>query len=364
MYKNRHFGLSVGVLFLLLCAPLQAQVADQQPEQFAATATAVDGASLLTSSYLITLWGIEPIEVSGSSVALRARTDLDNMMAGQAVSCEVKEWRQGRPSARCLSAREVDLGLAMVEAGYAVVDRPAVSGTVFENQYITAEQNAQKEERGGWALGEKDTAFLKYFFNNETFVYGWVLGVIGLPLIGFLLTWLLITARLSAMERYLQKTIGESEARQKDLREQERFVVASMIEGELSANKGKLEAFIIIYKDLLKSLRQSKEHRYQTNGEIVHDAPLLERAVFESNLNRLDLLGAAMAGEIVGLYGHIHSNPNYTTLDGSIALDEAILKVQKVVVDAESLIPRIDKIIQSLHVTIRDRQTRQVKSSR
>src|SRR5690606_30615905 len=110
--------------------------------------------------------------------------------------------------------------------------------------------------------------------------------------------------------------------------------------------------------DLLKSLRQSKDHRYQVSGEIVHDAPILERTVFEGNIKRLELLGAGVAGGVVGLYGHIQSNPNYTTLDASVPLDEAILKVQKVVMDAESLIPRMDKIVQSLHVTIRDKQMR------
>ncbi len=359
MHKKRHFPLYVILLSAFLSLPVAAQDANQRPEQFASTATAVDGVNLLTNRYMISLWGVEPIEAAGTTLSIKARTTLDNLIGGQPVRCEVKEWRSDRPVARCLNAQEVDLALAMITAGYAVVDRPLVSGSVFDTQYKAAEQKAQEEQAGGWVETAKDSAFMKYFGNDERLVSGWILGVILIPLITFVLLTALLMARFSRMERYLQNTIGESEARSKELREQERFVVASMIEGELSANKGKLEAFIIIYKDLLKSLRQSKEHRYQTNGEIVHDAPLLERAVFESNMNRLNLLGSSMAGEVVGLYSYVQSNPKYTTLDSSIPVDEAILKVQKVVADAESLIPRIDKIIQSLHVTIRDKQTRQ-----
>ena len=130
-----------------------------------------------------------------------------------------------------------------------------------------------------------------------------------------------------------------------------------MIEGELSANKGKLEAFIIIYKDMLKTLRLGKGYQGGA-GEIVHEAPALERSVYEANTGRLDVLGTSMATEIVALYGQIEANPSYTTLDASIPQEEAIIKVQKVVSDAEGLIPKIDKIIDSLHVTIRDKQHR------
>lgn len=356
----------MGLLAGLMLVPGMAGAQEQaRPEEFAVTATAVDGGNLLTSRYLVALWGIEPIDVAGTSVALKARTALDNLIGGQAVHCEVKQWQADRPVSRCLNSRETDLALAMLAAGYAVVDRPVVAGTVFENQYKIAEKKAQDEGLGGWSGGTgKAGGWDDYFGGNRKLVYGWLLGVIAIPLMGLIALGAFMMLRLNALRQYMEETIGASESRRKDLREQERFVVASMIEGELSANKGKLEAFIIIYNDLLKSLRQAKEHRYQTNGEIVHDAPLLERAVFDNNINRLDLLGANMAGEVVGLYSHIQSNPKYTTLDGSVPLDEAILKVQKVVSDAEGLIPRIDKIIQSLHVTIRDKQARTVTANR
>jgi hypothetical protein len=316
----------------------------------------------LTGRYMITLWGVEPIEAAGTTVALKARTTLDNFIAGQPVRCEVKEWRGDRPVARCLSAQEKDLGLAMVESGYAVIDRPVVSGSVFDVQYKAAETKAQSAAVGGWGMGRPTGGgFVEYFNGSTQLVQAWLIGVVVLPLTGLLLLGAYLRARISRLEEYVHETIGGSETRKQELHEQERFVVASMIENELSANKGKLEAFIIIYNDLLKSLRQSKDHRYQVSGEIVHDAPLLERVVFESNLNRLELLGPNLAGEIVGVYSHIQSNPNFTTLDASIPLDEAILKVQKVITDAESLLPRIDKIIQSLHVTIRDKQARSLR---
>lgn len=362
MSKTRLFPLLLVALAGIITVPAMAQEASARPEQFAAAATAIDGVSLLTGRYMIALWGIEPVEAAGTTIALKARTALDNLVGGQPVRCEVKEWRGDRPVARCLNGRETDLALAMIEGGYAVVDRPAVSGSVFDVQYKEAETKAQHDGTGGWALSaQSGGGFADYFQGNEQLVYGWIIGVLALPLLAGLLIGMGLAARIGRLEKYIRETIGESEARKQVLREQERFVVASMIENELSANKGKLEAFIIIYNDLLKSLRQSKEHRYQVNGEIVHDAPLLERNVFENNINRLEMLGAGMAGEIVGIYGHIQSNPNYTTLDASVPLDEAILKVQKVVSDAESLIPRMDKIIQSLHVTIRDKQARPVR---
>lgn len=357
--NNTRYSLLLIVIFAFFIAiPVSAQDAPSvRPEQFGASATAVDGANLLTSRYLITLWGVEPVEASGTTLSLKARTILDNIIGGKPVQCEVKEWHGDRPVARCLNAQEIDLALAMIEAGYATVDRPAVSGSVFDVPYRTAETKAQQNAMGGWSIGQAQESGLAAYFNgNDQLIYAWLIGVLALPLLGVLFVASVLGARLVRLEKYLEQTIGEAETRQKTLREQERFVVASMIENELSANKGKLEAFIIIYNDLLKSLRQSKEHRYQASGEIVHDAPLLERTVFEGNLNRLDLLGPAAAGEIVAVYSHIQSNPNYTTLDASVPMDEAILKVQKVVSDAESLIPKMDKIIQSLHVTIRDKQ--------
>lgn len=364
MCKMRHFYLPILFLTSLYAAPpALSQDAARPPEQFASTATAIDGVSLLTNRYMVTLWGVEPIEATGTTLAIKARTALDNLINGQPVTCEVKEWRSGRPVARCLNAQEADLALSMVQNGYAVADRPGISGTVFDAQYKDAEKKAQHDEKGGWADAAKDTSFLKYFAGNDRFVYGWIIGVFLLPLLAALFGVLFLSVRFSRLEAYLKDTLGASEARKKELREQERFVVASMIEGELSANKGKLEAFIIIYKDLLKSLRQSKDRNYQVHGEIVHDAPLLQRIVYESNINRLNLLGSSIAGEVVGLYGHIQSDPQYTTLNAAVPMDEAILKVQKVVSDAEALIPRIDKIIQSLHITIRDNQMRQMRSS-
>lgn len=362
MLKNCLFCL-YALLVVLGAIPAHLAVAqEQKPEEFVTGATAIDAATLYTNRYLISLWGIEPANIS-AAVTLKARTYLDNVIGGQPVHCEVKNWQGERPLARCLTAQEVDIGLSMVDAGYAVVDRAAVSSTVFSDSYLDAENDAQGKSLGAWADEGGGHAFLKYFNNDEGLVYGWLAGVLIVPVLCLLIICLITITRFDRLEKYLKETIGESEARKKDLRDQERFVVASMIEGELTANKGKLEAFIIIYKDLLKSLRQAKEHRYQTSGEIVHDAPLLERAVYDNNINRLELLGVTMAGEVVGLYADIQSNPNYTTLDATVPLDQAILKVQKVVLDAEKLIPKIDKIIQSLHVTIRDKQTRQARTA-
>src|SRR6185503_4926696 len=116
-----------------------------------------DPVTLTDGDKFIKLWGVENIE-GGAAFVLKARTALDNAIGDQAVQCEIKERRGAEIFAQCVNARDLDLGLFMLQQGYVSADRATLSGSIFEDAYVQAETDAQKRNVGVWSSRRGNSA--------------------------------------------------------------------------------------------------------------------------------------------------------------------------------------------------------------
>lgn len=150
---------------------------------------------------------------------------------------------------------------------------------------------------------------------------------------------------------------AEKDAREGELRARERLVIAASMESELLANKTKIEAFLLIYQELLRSLRDpGKAPKYKLGGEIVHEKPALSRNIFDAYISRLELFGPTIAGELSQLYAQIEEDPEYKTLNPEMSQDQAINMVESIVLNAKNLLEPLEKNIGALNVIIRTKK--------
>ena len=157
-------------------------------------------------------------------------------------------------------------------------------------------------------------------------------------------------------------------AQEDRMRSREKYVLATMLEAELASNRGKLEAFMVINRDLLNSLKNAKEqsiqHKYQVSSEIVQNKPGLTRSVFDGNTDKLELLGQHIVKDVVDLYENVNTESTYLTLEQDLSIEEAIGKVQRIVLEAEAMMEPIDGLTNALHIILRDRKAAKRQSSR
>lgn len=321
-------------------------------DEFAATATALDAAALMTERTRVALWGIEPVDSAAGSLALEARTRLDDLMAGRPVRCKVMGWEGSTPVAQCFTAQDVELSVEMLRGGFAVVDRPAVIGSVFEKSFFDAERQARTVGKGAWI----DIKNRQTTYRTEEFL-GWALAVLILgPLVGFAVVAAINALGFRRMLALQREQIDGILVRQDQMREREKFVISAMFEAEINANKIKLDAFMIIYEELLRNLRDAgRQQRFRQTGEIVHEQPPLNRAIFDAYKDRLEILGSQLAVDITRIYSTINADPEYITLEPGMPIDKAVQKVEGIIDDARSLIPPMDKVLSGLSVIIRDK---------
>ncbi len=327
------------------------ETAQARPEQFAAAATAVDAQTLLTERFTVHLFGIEAVESAQFPVKIQARTLLDDRIGGGAVRCRVLGWEEDDPVAQCTAPTEEDLAIVMLREGFAVADRAMLRGSVYENPYFAAETEARKESRGIWLSADKESGR-----REETLAYALAAVCLIAPLAGFALVSVVAARGFARIGSLLERQFRILMARENELREREKFVVASMFEAELSANRTKLEAFLVVYDEILKGLKDSaREHRFRQSGEMIHEQPALARAAFDANKDKMELLGAQLAGEMVSLYAAINPDPEYVSLEPGMPMDQAIRKVEKVIEDAQGLMAPVERILAAVTVIVRDK---------
>lgn len=169
-------------------------------------------------------------------------------------------------------------------------------------------------------------------------------------------TWLIARFYMKRLETRLQDFLQFENDREERLRKRERLVVAAAFEGELLANRTKLEAFILIYQEMLRNLKEpGKAPKYRQGGEIVHERPALARTIFDAYADRLDLLGPDMAGDLSRIYAEVETDPSYKTLSADLSTDQALHIVERIVESAKALIAPMEKTIAGLRVIVRDK---------
>lgn len=334
-------ALVLGLLFLCVPFVVMAQNADGQsaPERiFELKPRAADATTLISGNTNVKLWGVQTVEGVSPAFRLKVRTALENAISGGTLQCELKKRTSTEIFAQCVNSNDLDLGLFMTQQGYVSVDRSVVYGTIFEGAYIQAETEAQNRGLGIWAKESEGGQSAASMSGNLMLSFGFVL---------FLCIIAAFTVLSIIIMRGFQKVIDaqnqsvEMMGKERKLRDQERKIVAIMLDSEIKANKAKIEAFIVVYDEMLKSLKDpDKAQSYQKAGDIVQKQPALDRNVFDSNTDKLDVLGEKLSSQVIHYYARIKSKPEYKEIDPEMSIQEAVALVEGVLENAK----RLDKL--------------------
>ena len=339
--------VTLAVVLLCILIPLQSQAQkitnkNIQPQIFEIKVHAADAITLIAEQTQITLWGIQAVEGQSASFNLKVRTTLENILSGKKIQCELKKKTATTIYAQCVNTKDIDLGLFMIQQGYVSVDRSVIYGTVFEEVYIHAEMEAQNRGVGIWAEESKEGNNSN---TNSTLmlVFGFILFLCIIA--AFILLSIIIM-------RGFQKVIDAQNdnirmmGKERELRDKEREIVAVMLDSELKVNKSKIEAFLVVYEEMLKALKDSnREQKFKKSGDIIQKQPALERSVFERNTDKLDVLGLELSSNVIHFYARIKSKPEYETLEPDMSPEEAIKLVENVLSRARQLNKLADHLI-------------------
>lgn len=323
----------------------QEQAQTEQPKVFKGLLRAADATTLMAGTRPITIWGLESISSGNPTFKLKARTTIENALDGKPAECEIKGQVQNKLMAQCVTHKDIDLGLMMLQQGYATADRTIIYGTVFEGPYIEAEAQAQQKSMGIWAEAghEKDSST----GSDGSFM-------LSLGFILFLCVIAAFTVLTVIIMRGFQKVINAQNdnmhmmSQERRLRDKERGIVAFMLESELKGNKSKVEAFLVVYEEMLKSLMdQERTPRYKRAGDIVQKQPALDRSVFDRNTDKLDILGRRLSSELIHFYARIKTAPEYINLEPSTDIKDAVKLLEGVVKNAQRLNQLADQLLDS-----------------
>ncbi len=303
-------------------APVAAQAQPEGKRMFEVQGRAVSGSTVLSGKTPVHLWGIEDPGAVDPTIKLRARTALDNLIGGKKISCELKARSTTDLHAQCVNAQDQDLSLYMLQKGYVTVDRGVVYGTVFEDAYIQAETAAQDKGYGVWAQAGSSSSGSGSSDGTLMLSFGFILFLCIIGAFTFLSIIIM---------RGFQKVVDAQNdniammTKERKLREQEREVVAVMLNSELKANKAKIEAYVAVYDEMLKSMKDpDRPPKYKKAGDIVQRQPALGRTVFDRNTDKIDVLGSRLSSELVHFYARIKSDPEYVNLEPHMELQEAV----------------------------------------
>lgn len=293
------------------------------------------------------LWGVDTINIGDPLFTLNARTALANVIGAEPVRCDVFTTNQvSRPRGQCVNDADLDLGLYMIQQGYVNVDRAAVFNTIFEDAYIKAEMNAQDAGLGVWGIAQSDVS-------GEGGVEGSVLLILAFVLfLGMVGTFTFLSIVIMRGFRKVmdaQTDNMDMMARERRLREKEREVVAAMLDSELKANKAKIEAYRVVYQEILNGLRDpDKTPRYKTAGDIIQEQPVLSRAVFDRNTDKIDILGRKLASDLVHFYARVKTSPEYVNIEPDMDITEAVSIVKSAIDKAQKLDELTDSLLEAL----------------
>lgn len=315
------------------------------PNLFQAEARAADSATLMVKRTPVYLWGVESVTGAGPAFDLKARTALDNVIGGKKAECEVKSQEDGKIHAQCVNSNDVDLGLFMLQQGYVTVDRSSVYGSVFEEPYVQAETRAQDSGLGIWAASDLTGKTSGRAEGSLMLSFGFILFLCIIVAFGMLSIIIM---------RGFQKVIDaqndnvEMMTRERKLRDRERSVVAVMLDSELKANKSKIEAYLVVYEEMLKALKDpSRPPKYKKSGDIVQRQPALDRSVFDRNADKLDSLGQRLSSELIHFYARIKTHPDYEDIEPERELKDVIEIVEEAIGSARRLNKLADRLVES-----------------
>lgn len=310
----------------------------QEHEEEKYEVTIKDVNLLIAGKTKILLWGVERINPNAAVFNLKARNVLEKKIDGKPITCMTQAKKGNVISAQCINHAEDDLSLFMLQQGLVSADRTVIHGSVYEESYLEAEHVAHKNRYGVWAVSEKYST-IPGDKQTKNFMLG-----------AFLLVAVFIMA-LIVLGFFVMRGFGrvidvqsrslDLAMKERDLKEKEKLVIAAMINSEVKENKSKIEAYLLVYEEMLRDFSDStKPPTYQKTGEVVQKQPALSRVVFDGNTDKLDLFGTEWASDLVHYYARIKTNPDYI----EIAPDALIMEVQDIILMAVKNAKKLDDI--------------------
>jgi len=320
--------------------------------------TVLDSVTLQAGGATIALWGIKSLPPSGAPFQMKAMDLLEALVGNEPVNCKIV---RGSPevAASCTGYTNYDLGLELLNHGYAVLDRRQLQNSAFAATYEKAQAAARLNEKGIWRLIAAE--------DRDSHVLGWLqlhlpllvpLALVLGPLSGLLITVFMMRYWLRKMSSLQKEEFERISHKEFMLSSRERYVLISTLEGELVENRNKVTAFSLIYGDMLRSLKMKEETpKYQRAGDIVQRLPALSRAVFEANIGKLSLLDMRLAGQLSKLYTALPTGNEYINLDPAMPIEKAVATVERVLKEADDLMPALDQALQALGVAAATKPT-------
>jgi endonuclease YncB( thermonuclease family) len=324
--------------------------AGKLPDRIVRPMRAVDPITLQAEGVSIKLWGIRPARTSDMPLELKALDLMDSLIQEEQVNCKIVGGIMAELIGRCATQNNQDLALELLNNGYVVVDRTQTYNSVFASAYERAQELAREGAKGVWSFmseEHRNSAIPRWMQPHIDFllpialIFGPLFGLSALAIV--LWYWM---RRLSEMQFEELETSRRKEA---VLQSRERQVLMSMLEGELMENKNRIEAFLVIYGDVLMSLKDTSQvPKYQQGGDIVQKYPSFSRVVYEANAGKMSLLDIKLAGQISKLYSGLPKDQEYLNLDQNVPIETAIKLIEKVIRDAETLLVPINSVIQTI----------------
>lgn len=316
------------------------------PERIQRPMRAVDPVTLRAEGLSIRLWGIRVASAADTPLELRAIDMIDAITQDGQVNCKLEGGVIPDLIGRCVVQDGRDLALELLGNGYAIVDRRQTYNTVFASAYEKAQEQARAAKKGVWALMDREENKLPAWLQSNIIA---PLVIFGGMLVGFLCNAFMTMRFINNFSQNQSSLIAQAERKEALLQGRERQVLVSTLEAELSENKNKIEAFLVIYGDMLKSLNDPTiPPKYQQVGDIVQKHPSYSKTVFEANINKLTLLDIKLAGQLSKLYAAMPKEQEYINLDQNVPLDTAVKLVEKVLQDVEQMVDPLNQVIRDL----------------
>ncbi len=297
---------------------------------------------LLSEEDRIVLWGIEEVDAGVKIFSLKVRSALERKIGEKSVTCTVKGIEDGSVQAQCINEREEDLSLYLLQQGYASADRALIYGSIYEEPYLTAEKIAQENKHGVWeegvgssSAGEKQS---RNFLIGASFLV--IVTVLGLVVLSFYIM------RGFGRVVDMQSQVIDLASKERSLKDQEKYIISSMITSEIKENKTKIEAYLMIYEETLTDFEDNgRTPKYKSGGEVIQKQPGLSRVIFDGNTHKLELLGATLPSELIHYYARIKTNPDYFELKPEMPEEEALKIIETAVDTAKKLDKISDRIL-------------------
>ncbi len=333
------------------------------PRSFSVTAYALDATTIASGQMTISLFGITPPSPVGDAKNTQTRAEIDDFIGASPVTCiPIRTEENNVTVAQCRNVQEQDIALYLINKGLVPTNRHDLVSHPLSQAYMDAERRARQSRFGIWGdipppSTENDQTASNPFDIEHLPL--WVIAVIGIvvPLIGFFTIGFILHKNFKQLIHLQKYQLAGVQKREKLLRAREKYVIASALEGEINANRAKLDAFLVIYEEMLKSLRDpSKKPKYQRAGDIIHEKPALARTVYDAHVDKLDILGDQVKRDLAILYENIAAAPDYRTLEPEMPIEKVRETVDKILRAAMKLSDPMDKALATLGVIVRDKQ--------